>query len=65
MEIEIVDGGVAVDIEINTSSLVSNVALAVVRGEVGPTGATGATGAVGSQGVSGQVGERGPAGEGH
>lgn len=66
MELEVVDGGFAVDIQINDSPPVAGVALAVLRGETGATGATGpagATGSVGPQGVSGQVGERGPAGE--
>lgn len=60
MELEVVDGGFAVDIEISTDPTVADVALAVVRGEVGPAGPAGG---VGPQGVSGQVGERGLAGE--
>ena len=48
-----------VDIEIAEQS-VADVALAVVRGEVGPAGPAGS---IGPQGVSGQVGERGLPGE--
>ena len=71
MELEIVDNGYAVDIQIPTAPPVANLGLAVVggppgavgpEGPVGPVGPTGPAGPIGATGPVGPVGATGPVG---
>lgn len=68
MELDVVDGGFVVDIEVPDGPVEADIALAVVQGAVGVTGpqgvtgATGLTGAVGATGSQGSTGPTGPTG---
>ena len=62
MELEVFEGGLAVDIEINTEPPEAGIALAVVLGADGPAGQAGPKGDPGDPGPPGAAGVAGPVG---